>query len=159
MFSTRTSCCSSTTSSASPRRVPRSPRCWAACPPPWATSPTWLMRWVCFRSALRRLAATRSPRCRRSTFPPTTTPTRLRRRPSLTWTPRPSFPVRCSPRASSPPWTRWRPARPSWTPALSGMSTTAWPRKSSGSCSVTRTFRTLSRSSVSTSCRRRTSSW
>lgn len=41
----------------------------------------------------------------------------------------------------------------------SATSTTASPRKSSGSCSATRIFRTSSRSSVSTSSPKRTSSW
>ena len=59
-------------------------------------------------------------RCRRSTCRPTTTPTQRRRRRSRTWTPPPSCPVRCSPRASSPRWTRWRRARPSWTPSIVG---------------------------------------
>ena len=67
--------------------------------------------------------------------------------------------VRCSPRASSRRWTRWRRARRSWTRASSATSTTASRRKSSESCSATRTFRTSSRSSVSTSCPKRTSSW
>lgn len=81
------------------------------------------------------------------------------RRRSRTWTPPPSCRVRCSPRASSPRWTRWRPARPFSTRAWSAKSTTGWRRKSSESCSATRTFRTSSPSSVSTSCPRRTSSW
>ena len=45
------------------------------------------------------------------------------------------------------------------TPAWSATSTTASRRRSSESCSATRTFRTSSRSSVSTNCPRRTSSW
>ena len=44
-------------------------------------------------------------------------------------------------------------------PAWSATSTTAWRRRSSESCSATRTFRTSSRFSVSTSWPRRTSSW
>ena len=68
----RTCCSSSTTSSASPRPAPRSPRCSAGCRPRWATSRTWRTRWACSRSASPRPAVTRSPRCRRSTSPRTT---------------------------------------------------------------------------------------
>ena len=39
MIAARTFCCSSTTSSASPRQVPRFPHCWAVCRPPLVTSP------------------------------------------------------------------------------------------------------------------------
>ena len=42
----RTFCCSSTTSSASPRQVPRFPHCWAVCRPPLVTSPRWQPRWA-----------------------------------------------------------------------------------------------------------------
>ncbi len=38
--------------------------------------PTWLTRWARCRSGSPRPAVARSPRCRRSTSPPTTTPTR-----------------------------------------------------------------------------------
>ena len=68
---TRTCCSSSTTSSGSPRPVPRSRRCSAGCHPPWATSRPWPTRWVSCRSGSPRRAVTRSPRCRRSTCPPT----------------------------------------------------------------------------------------
>ena len=44
------------------------------------------MRWGSCRSGSPRPAGTRSPRCRPSTFRPTTTPTRRRRRRSRTWT-------------------------------------------------------------------------
>jgi F-type H+-transporting ATPase subunit beta len=47
-------------------------------PSPWATSRTSPTRWVSCRSASPRRRATRSPRCRRSTCLPTTTPTRHR---------------------------------------------------------------------------------
>jgi F-type H+-transporting ATPase subunit beta len=50
----RTCCSSSTTSSASPRPVPRCPRCSAACPRRWDTSPTWPRRWASCRSASPR---------------------------------------------------------------------------------------------------------
>ena len=50
---------------------------------------------------------TRSPRCRRSTCRPTTTPTRRRRRRSPTSTRRPSSPARSPRSASTRPWTRW----------------------------------------------------
>jgi F-type H+-transporting ATPase subunit beta len=44
-------------------------RCSAACRAPSATSRPWPTRWACCRSASPRPAATRSPRCRRSTCP------------------------------------------------------------------------------------------
>lgn len=68
--------------------------------------PTWLTRWARCRSGSPRPAVARSPRCRRSTSPPTTTPTRPRRRPSPTWTPRPSSPVRSRRSVSTRRWTR-----------------------------------------------------
>ncbi len=86
MCRSRTCCCSSTTSSASPRRVLRSPRCSAGCRRPWATSRRWPTRWASCRSGSPRPAATPSPRCRRSTCPPTTSPTRRRTPRSPTWT-------------------------------------------------------------------------
>ncbi len=58
------------------------------------------------RSASPRPEATRSPRCRPFTCPPTITPTRPRRRPSPTWTRPPSFLVTSHPRASTRPSTR-----------------------------------------------------
>ena len=57
-----TSCSSSITSSASPRRAPRCRPCWAACRRPWATSPRWPRKWVPCRSA--------SPRPRKDPSPP-----------------------------------------------------------------------------------------
>ena len=69
--------------------------------------------------------AARSPRCRRSTCPPTTTPTRRRPPRSPTSTRPRSFPARCSRRASSPRWTRWRRPRRFSTPRSSARSTTA----------------------------------
>jgi F-type H+-transporting ATPase subunit beta len=53
MWKARTRCCSSTTSSASRRLAPRFQRCWAACLPRWATSPTWPPKWANCKSALR----------------------------------------------------------------------------------------------------------
>ena len=50
----RTCCSSSTTSSASPRRAPRSRRCWAACRARWATSRRWRPRWATCRSGSPR---------------------------------------------------------------------------------------------------------
>src|SRR6267142_2579781 len=67
-----TRCSSSTTSFASRRRVRKSRRCSAACLRPLVTSPTWRPRWANYRSVLRRPSKDRSPRCRRSTCPPTT---------------------------------------------------------------------------------------
>ena len=68
----RTCCSSWTTSSASPRRAPRCPRSSAASPPPWVTSPRSPPRWARCRSASPPPTRARSPRCRRSTCPPTT---------------------------------------------------------------------------------------
>jgi F-type H+-transporting ATPase subunit beta len=129
------------------------------CLRPWVTSRRWPTRWVSSRSASPRPVVARSPRCRPCTCPPTTTPTRRRPPRSPTWTPPPSSRVRCSPRASSPRWIRWHRPRRSCTPAWSATSTTALPRRSSGSCSATRISRTSSPSSVSTSCPKRTRCW
>ena len=52
--STRTCCCSWTTSSGSPRPARRSRRCSAGCRPRSATSPTWRARWATSRSGSRR---------------------------------------------------------------------------------------------------------
>ena len=49
-----------------------------------ATSRRWSPRWASCRSASPRRATARSPRSRPSTCPPTTSPTRPRRRPSPT---------------------------------------------------------------------------
>ena len=68
----RTCCCSSTTSSASPRPVRKCRRCWAVFPARWAISRRWPPRWAICRSASPRPTRARSPRCRRSTCPPTT---------------------------------------------------------------------------------------
>jgi len=65
-------CSSSTTSFASRRRDPRCRRCWAGCRAPSATSRPWAPRWAICRSGSRRPKRARSPRCRRSTSPPTT---------------------------------------------------------------------------------------
>jgi hypothetical protein len=42
----RTCCSSSTTSTATRWPVPKCPRCWAACLPPWATSRRWPKKWA-----------------------------------------------------------------------------------------------------------------
>ena len=55
-----------------PGRLARFPRCWAACPPPWATSPRWPTRWAPCRSASPPPRTAPSPRCRPCTSPPTT---------------------------------------------------------------------------------------
>ena len=64
-------------------------------PSPSATSRPWPTRWASCRSGSPRPAATRSPRCRRSTCPPTTTPTRRRppRSPTSTRPPSSSRPI------------------------------------------------------------------
>ena len=67
---------SSTTSSASCRRAPRCRRCSAACRAPSATSRRSPRRWASSRSGSPRRRPDRSRRCRRSTSPPTTSPTR-----------------------------------------------------------------------------------
>ena len=82
--STRTCCCSSTTSSGSSRPARRSRRCSAGCPRRSATSRRSSPRWASSRSGSRRPRRARSPRSRRSTCPPTTSPTRRRRRCSPT---------------------------------------------------------------------------
>jgi hypothetical protein len=69
------------------------------------------------RSASPRRVVTRSPRCRRSTCRPTTTPTRPRPRRSPTSTRRPSSRVRSPRSVSTRPWTR--------SPRRAGSSTVA----------------------------------
>jgi len=44
--------------------VPKCPRCWAACLPPWATSRRWPRKWAACRSGSRRPRSARSPRSR-----------------------------------------------------------------------------------------------
>ena len=68
----RTCCSSSTTSSASPRRARKCRRCSAASPRRWAISRRWPPTWARCRSGSPRPTRARSPRCRRSTCPPTT---------------------------------------------------------------------------------------
>src|SRR3954464_13006727 len=65
-------CCSSTTSSASPRPAPRSRRCSAGCRQRSVTSRRSPTRWASCRSGLRGRAVTRSRRARRPTSPPST---------------------------------------------------------------------------------------
>ena len=67
----RTCCSSSTTSSASPRRARKCRRFSAAFPRPWAISRRWRPTWARCRSGSPRPTRARSPRSRRSTFPPT----------------------------------------------------------------------------------------
>ena len=62
----------------------------------------------------------RSPRSRRSTSRPTTSPTRRRRRPSPTWTPPPSFPGRSPSWGSTRRSTRWPPPPASSIRAIVG---------------------------------------
>ncbi len=109
------------------RRAPRCRRCSAACPPRWATSRTSPTRWASCRSASPRPAATRSPRCRRSTCPPTTTPTRRRRPRSPTSTRPPSSRARSPRRASTRRWIRSPRPRASSIRATWARTTTAWP--------------------------------
>src|SRR5258708_4791559 len=67
----RTYCSSSTTSSVSPRRAPRSRRCSAASHRRSVISRRWQPTWALSRSASRRRKKARSPQYRRSTSPPT----------------------------------------------------------------------------------------
>ena len=84
---------------------------------PSVTSRRWRPRWASCRSASPRPTRARSPRCRRSTCPPTTSPTRRRRRRSPTST-RP----RCS-RARSPRRASTRPSIRSTRPRRSSRPT------------------------------------
>ena len=120
----RTCCSSSTTCSASRRRAPKCRRCSAACRRPSATSRRCSRRWARCRSASRPRRRGRSPRCRRSTCPPTTTPTRRRRRRSPTSTPRRTCRGRSPSSASTRPWTRSPRRRAFSTRASSARSTT-----------------------------------
>ena len=102
-------------------------------------------------------ARARSPRSRRSTSRPTTSPTRRRRRCSPTST-RPRRSRGRSPRrASTRRSTRSTRPRRSSSPTSSARSTTARRPRSRRSCSATRSCRTSSRSSASTSSPTRTS--
>ena len=74
----------------------------------WVTSRPWPTRWASCRSGSPRSGARPSPRCRRSTCRPTTTPTRRRPPRSPTWTRPPTSSGRSPTRASTRPWTRWR---------------------------------------------------
>jgi F-type H+-transporting ATPase subunit beta len=68
----RTFCSSSTTSSASRRRVPRCRRFWAGSPRPWATSRRWPPTWARCRSGSPPPRTARSRRSRPSTCRRTT---------------------------------------------------------------------------------------
>jgi F0F1-type ATP synthase beta subunit len=67
------------------------------------------------RNASPRPRQVRSPRFRRSTFRPTTLPTRRLPRPSPTLTPRPFCRAPSRNLVSTRPWTRWTPPAVSWT--------------------------------------------
>ena len=113
-------CCSSITSSASPCPARKCRRCWGVCPPPWATSPPWRPRWASCRSASPPPAPARSPRCRRSTCRPMTTPTRPRWRPSPTWTPPSPWSAPSPKKAFTRRSTRWHPPRRILDPNIVG---------------------------------------
>ena len=83
----RTCCSSSTTFSASPKPAPKCRRCSAAFPRRSAISRRSQPTWARCRSASPRPPKVRSPRCRRSTCRPTTSPIRRRRHPSRISTP------------------------------------------------------------------------
>ena len=132
----------------------RAPR--AACRRRWATSRRWSPRWASCRSGSRRPARARSPRCRRSTCRPTTSPTRRRRRCSPTSTPRRCSRARSPRRASTRRSTRSTRRRRSSSRRSSARTTTTWPTRSRTCCSATASCRTSSRSSASTSSPTRT---
>src|SRR5690606_23248741 len=100
------------------RPVPRCPRCSAGCRPRWVTSQRLTTRWVCCRSGSPRPRAGRSPRCRRSTGPRTTTPTRRLRPRWPAWTPLACCPRLGSRRAFSRRPTQARPPRRSSTSTI-----------------------------------------
>ena len=85
-----------------PGRAPRCPPCSAGCRPRWVTSPPWPTRWASCRSGSPPPVVTRSPPCRRSTCPRTTSPTRPRTPCSPTSTRPRCCPGRSPRRASYP---------------------------------------------------------
>ncbi len=95
-------------------------RCSAACRRRSATSRRSRPRWASCRSASPRHARARSPPCRRSTSPPTTSPTRRRRRCSRTSTPRRCSRGRSPRRASTRRSTRWTRPRTILKPDILG---------------------------------------
>ena len=125
---------------------------------PSATSRRWPPRWASSRSASPRPRRARSPRCRRSTCPPTTSPTPPRRPPSPT-----STPPLCSSRAIAELgiYPAGRPARLDLAhPRPAHRRRGALRRRARRCrqcCSATRTCRTSSPSSAWTSSRKRTS--
>ena len=110
------------------------------------------------RSGSPRPAATRSPRCRRSTCRPTTSPTRRRTPPSPTSTRRRCCRGRSRSSASTRRSTRSTRPRRILDPQLHRRGALRRAPESSRSSSATRSCRTSSRSSASTSCPRRTRS-
>ena len=119
-----------------------------------ALAPTW----ASCRSASPRPRRARSPRCRRSTCPPTTSPTRRRRPRSRTSTRRPCSRARSPSSASTRPSIRSTRRAASSTRRSSARSTTR-SRAACSRCSrSTRTSRTSSRSSAWTSSPRTTRS-
>ena len=65
----RTRCCSSTTFSASRKRVAKCPRCSVVCRPRWVTNRRWPRKWVLCKNASPRPRRVRSPRCKPCTCP------------------------------------------------------------------------------------------
>jgi F-type H+-transporting ATPase subunit beta len=65
-------CCSSTTSSATPRPAPRCPPCWAVCRLRWDTNQTWPRKWASCRNALPLPAKVQLPLCKPYMCQPTT---------------------------------------------------------------------------------------
>ena len=119
----------------------------AACRAPSATSRRSRPRWASCRSASPRPARAPSPRCRRSTCPPTTSPTLRRRTPSPTSTRSSRSRGRSPRRASTRRSTRSTRPRARSSRTSSRRSTTR-PRRGCRRCSsATRTCRTSSPSS------------
>src|SRR5216684_1054122 len=151
----RTCCSSSTTSSASRKPARKCRRCSAASRRRSAISRRSRPTWGRCRSASPPPPRARSPRCRRSTCRPTTSPTRRPRPRSRISTPPPCCRARSRRRASIRRSIRSIPPRACSRPWSSARSTTRWPARCSRSCNATRRCRTSSPFSAWTSCRKR----
>merc|ERR1711972_326647 len=154
----RTCCSSSTTSSGSPRLVPRCLPCSVVSPPLSVTSPLWPLTWAPCRSASPPPRRDPSHLCRPFTCPLPTWLTPPLPPPSLTWTPPLCCPVVSLSVASTPPSTPSTPPPVSWTPTSSEPSTTELPVMSRSCCRTTSPPRISLLSWVWTSCLRRTRS-
>mmetsp|Transcript_33884 Transcript_33884/g.99863 ORF Transcript_33884/g.99863 Transcript_33884/m.99863 type:complete len:240 (+) Transcript_33884:887-1606(+) len=135
--------CSSslTTSSASPRPVPRCPPFLDVSPPPSVTSPPLLRTWVAFRSVLPPPPRVPLPPSRPSTCLPMILPIPPLPPLSLTWTPPPSFPVPLPSLVSTPPSIPSTPPPVCLIPVLSETFTTRSPVPPRRSSRITRASR------------------